>query len=76
MNSCLFSGLSWNCLWCSTIRTAVLLTLTCCYLMWAVTYMAQLHPLIGVFDYFLSVDSFSDGPHDSATEPHKSKLKE
>ena len=25
---------------------------------------------------FLSVDSFSDGPHDSATEPHKSKLKE
>ncbi|KAH8118208.1 ATPase, V0 complex, subunit E1/e2 [Phellopilus nigrolimitatus] len=28
------------------IRTAVLLSLTCCYLMWMVTYMAQLHPLI------------------------------
>ncbi|KAF8606543.1 V-type proton ATPase subunit E [Ceratobasidium sp. AG-I] len=28
------------------IRTSVLLTVTCCYLMWAITYMAQMHPLI------------------------------
>ncbi|KAI5116652.1 hypothetical protein M0805_004914 [Coniferiporia weirii] len=28
------------------VRTAVLLSLTCCYLMWMATYMAQLHPLI------------------------------
>ncbi|KAI0749431.1 ATP synthase subunit H-domain-containing protein [Daedaleopsis nitida] len=27
------------------IRTSILLTLTCCYLMWAVTYLAQVHPL-------------------------------
>lgn len=31
------------------IRTSLLLTLTCCYLMWAVTYLAQVHPLIGAF---------------------------
>ncbi|KAL5504283.1 VMA9 [Sanghuangporus vaninii] len=30
------------------IRTAVLLALSCCYLMWMVTYMAQLHPLMGM----------------------------
>ncbi|KAG2367823.1 ATP synthase subunit H-domain-containing protein [Suillus spraguei] len=30
----------------TTIRTAVMLTLASCYLMWMVTYMAQLHPLI------------------------------
>ncbi|KZT41847.1 hypothetical protein SISSUDRAFT_1016973, partial [Sistotremastrum suecicum HHB10207 ss-3] len=28
------------------IRTSILLTLTCCYLMWAITYLAQLNPLI------------------------------
>ncbi|KAI0090308.1 ATPase, V0 complex, subunit E1/e2 [Irpex rosettiformis] len=27
------------------IRTAVLLTLGVCYLMWTVTYLAQVHPL-------------------------------
>ncbi|KAF8910546.1 ATPase, V0 complex, subunit E1/e2 [Gymnopilus junonius] len=29
-----------------TVRTALMLTLASCYLMWMVTYMAQLHPLI------------------------------
>ncbi|KDN53107.1 putative secreted protein [Tilletiaria anomala UBC 951] len=28
------------------IRTAIILTLTCCYMMWAIIYLAQLHPLI------------------------------
>ncbi|ORY26169.1 ATPase, V0 complex, subunit E1/e2 [Naematelia encephala] len=28
------------------IRTSIALALTCCYLMWAITYLAQLHPLI------------------------------
>ncbi|ODO06421.1 V-type proton ATPase subunit E [Cryptococcus wingfieldii CBS 7118] len=28
------------------LRTSTLLTLTACYLMWAITYLAQLHPLI------------------------------
>ncbi|KAG2047251.1 hypothetical protein BDR06DRAFT_897826 [Suillus hirtellus] len=28
------------------IRTAIMLTFASCYLMWMVTYMAQLHPLI------------------------------
>ncbi|KAL8279838.1 hypothetical protein RQP46_007688 [Phenoliferia psychrophenolica] len=27
-------------------RTSVLLVITCCWLMWAITYLAQLHPLI------------------------------
>ncbi|KAI0254987.1 ATPase, V0 complex, subunit E1/e2 [Lactifluus subvellereus] len=27
------------------IRTSLMLTLACCYLMWAITYLAQLHPL-------------------------------
>ncbi|KAF8311965.1 hypothetical protein DL93DRAFT_2082615 [Clavulina sp. PMI_390] len=27
-------------------RTMVALTIACCYLMWAITYLAQLHPLI------------------------------
>ncbi|KAF9004042.1 ATPase, V0 complex, subunit E1/e2 [Cyathus striatus] len=29
-----------------TIRTALLLTFAACYLMWMITYMAQLHPII------------------------------
>ncbi|GAA5863521.1 hypothetical protein JCM8547_007273 [Rhodosporidiobolus lusitaniae] len=28
------------------IRTSILLAITCCWLMWAITYLAQLHPLI------------------------------
>lgn len=31
----------------SLIRTSLLLTFACCYIMWAITYMAQLHPLVG-----------------------------
>jgi len=27
------------------IRTSLMLTFTCCYLMWAIAYLAQLHPL-------------------------------
>ncbi|ORX82634.1 hypothetical protein BCR32DRAFT_194015, partial [Anaeromyces robustus] len=30
----------------AVIRTSIVLTLCCCYLMWAVTYMCQLNPLI------------------------------
>ncbi|KIM27554.1 hypothetical protein M408DRAFT_71003 [Serendipita vermifera MAFF 305830] len=27
-------------------RTMIILTLACCFLMWSITYLAQLHPLI------------------------------
>jgi len=30
----------------TTTRTCLILSLICCYLMWAITYLAQLHPLI------------------------------
>ncbi|KAI9312404.1 ATPase, V0 complex, subunit E1/e2 [Dichotomocladium elegans] len=30
----------------TVIRTAIVMTIACCYLTWAVTYLAQLHPLI------------------------------
>lgn len=33
----------------STIRTALMLTLTAAYLMWMITYLAQLHPLIRTY---------------------------
>ncbi|KAF9533906.1 ATPase, V0 complex, subunit E1/e2 [Crepidotus variabilis] len=29
-----------------TIRTGLMLTFACCYLIWAITYLAQLHPLM------------------------------
>ncbi|KAI0303708.1 ATP synthase subunit H-domain-containing protein [Multifurca ochricompacta] len=29
------------------IRTSLMLTFACCYLMWAIAYLAQLHPLEG-----------------------------
>ncbi|ORY76261.1 ATP synthase subunit H-domain-containing protein [Leucosporidium creatinivorum] len=28
------------------IRTSIILVISACYLMWAITYLAQLHPLI------------------------------
>jgi hypothetical protein len=31
---------------CSVIRTFLMLTLACCYLMWMITYLAQLNPLV------------------------------
>jgi hypothetical protein len=30
----------------SLVRSTVLLTITCCYVMWAIVYLAQLHPVI------------------------------
>ncbi|CDS12207.1 hypothetical protein LRAMOSA04402 [Lichtheimia ramosa] len=30
----------------SVIRTMIVMTIACCYMTWAVTYLAQLHPLI------------------------------
>ncbi|GAA6006741.1 H(+)-transporting V0 sector ATPase subunit e [Rhodotorula paludigena] len=29
-----------------TIRTSILLAVSCCWLMWAIAYLAQLHPII------------------------------
>ncbi|KAI8325931.1 hypothetical protein GQ54DRAFT_253953 [Martensiomyces pterosporus] len=37
-----FKNMSDPTLW----RTCSILTLSCCYLMWAITYLAQLHPII------------------------------
>lgn len=41
------------------IRTSVALTLTCTYLMWAITYLAQLHPLIGELSFHSLIISWS-----------------
>ncbi|KAG2205264.1 ATP synthase subunit H-domain-containing protein [Mucor mucedo] len=30
----------------TVIRTVIIMSIVCCYLMWAITYLAQLHPLI------------------------------
>lgn len=30
---------------CRLVRTSLMLTLMCCYLMWGVTYLAQVYPL-------------------------------
>ncbi|KAI8351326.1 ATP synthase subunit H-domain-containing protein [Mortierella sp. GBAus27b] len=30
----------------TVVRTALIMTFVSCYLMWAITYLAQLHPLI------------------------------
>ncbi|KAI9320661.1 ATPase, V0 complex, subunit E1/e2 [Dichotomocladium elegans] len=30
----------------TVIRTIIVMSIACCYLTWAVTYLAQLHPLI------------------------------
>ncbi len=36
------------------IRTSILLTLACCYLMWTVTYLSQVHPLDSEFGLLVS----------------------
>jgi ATP synthase subunit H len=44
------------------VRSAVSLTLACCYTMWAVVYLAQLHPLIREYNYgFYQPIFFKDG---------------
>ncbi|CDH53387.1 hypothetical protein RO3G_03918 [Lichtheimia corymbifera JMRC:FSU:9682] len=30
----------------TVIRTMIVMTIACCYMTWAITYLAQLHPLI------------------------------
>ncbi|KAG1744037.1 ATP synthase subunit H-domain-containing protein [Suillus paluster] len=37
----------------TTIRTGIMLTFASCYLMWMITYMAQLHPLIGCREFMI-----------------------
>lgn len=35
----------------SLVRSTVLLSLACCYTMWAIVYLAQLHPLIREYEH-------------------------
>ncbi|KAM3586676.1 H(+)-transporting V0 sector ATPase subunit e [Umbelopsis sp. WA50703] len=30
----------------TVIRTCIILSIACCYLMWAITYMAQVNPIV------------------------------
>ncbi|KAH8547808.1 ATPase, V0 complex, subunit E1/e2 [Umbelopsis sp. PMI_123] len=30
----------------TVLRTCIILSIACCYLMWAITYMAQLNPIV------------------------------
>ena len=47
----------------SVIRTSIALTLTCTYLMWAITYLAQLHPLIGKLFFARNSGIIADDQH-------------
>ena len=57
------------------IRTSILLTLACCYLMWTVTYLAQVHPLERTFSVLgasgkarLGTDCLRVGPRRALVE--------